>query len=332
MCSVSAPCAVGHESACEQCGEGFSRRTHHGKKQRFCGLQCSNRAQADAADARNARACETCGKTFRRRNPNAATARDAGKYCSKKCYGAARAAARAAQRIATGATLVDWFEGWHAQHVRAARGKAAHSRIAGRLAAKVCGQCGNSNPKPHSRFCSSECRRIARRKQIAGPHSVLVSVSPGRLSRWDKSRQQALGHSKNGWHLSRCKEAGLPFDAGVTFEFVRERDKGRCRQCGVKTLPAYTTKYHPLFGRVEVDPRSPTVDHIVPLRHKDNDKHGHTANNTQLLCHACNSKKSGTVTIDGVLQSDNPRRLMLLHLKTASVVRYGGGVSSLDVG
>ena len=294
MCSVSAPCAVGHESACEQCGERFSRRTHHGKKQRFCGLQCSNRAQADAANARNARECETCGKTFRRRNPNAATARDAGKYCSKKCYGAAKSVALRIARLPV--DLGEWFYSWDCAGRRVRNGERLAADKAAALAAKVCERCGKSNPKPHSQYCSRECSHPAGVVQCRTCGCNTVGKL-GRRSNCKECNRQAR-RARKGKHRKRCQRRGLPYDPRVNLARLMKRDRCVCQLCGVKVLRKFTWHIRPLLGEHVPDERSPTIDHIIPLGNKSNTQHGHTMDNTQLACWKCNTDKRDAMPVD----------------------------------
>jgi len=62
---------------------------------------------------------------------------------------------------------------------------------------------------------------------------------------------------------------------------VFKRDRYICQRCGAKTRPDYKNPNHSLY---------PNLDHIVPLS-----KGGmHSMQNTQCLCHLCNTRKWNT--------------------------------------
>jgi len=74
------------------------------------------------------------------------------------------------------------------------------------------------------------------------------------------------------------------FKKGVIYQifnpsYIFERDDYICQNCGRKTRPDFNDCNNPLY---------PNLDHIVPLS-----KGGaHTKENTQCLCHQCNTWKS----------------------------------------
>lgn len=69
---------------------------------------------------------------------------------------------------------------------------------------------------------------------------------------------------------------------------VFERDKWKCKCCGVKTKPV---------DRGTFKPRAPELDHIVPLSVGGE----HSYRNTQLLCRTCNIKKHNNSANDQML-------------------------------
>ena len=90
-----------------------------------------------------------------------------------------------------------------------------------------------------------------------------------------------------GNHRERCKKYGLPYES-VNMAFLYARDKGRCQICNCKCLKIFAN----ILGTDYPHPRSPTIDHIIPLGHPENYTHGHTKENTQLCCFQCNTDKN----------------------------------------
>ena len=80
----------------------------------------------------------------------------------------------------------------------------------------------------------------------------------------------------------RAKKAGVPYIYGIKPEQVFDRDRWRCQLCGCPT---------PKRLRGKNLPRSPEVDHIVPISQGG----GHTWDNVQCLCRACNAIKRATI-------------------------------------
>jgi hypothetical protein len=54
-------------------------------------------------------------------------------------------------------------------------------------------------------------------------------------------------------------------------------------------------------------PDSPCVDHIVPLNHPANTRHGHTDDNVQIAHRKCNEAKGCTVACPSLFECDNQR-------------------------
>ena len=114
-------------------------------------------------------------------------------------------------------------------------------------------------------------------------------------------------YKKQQKHRKRCEAKGLPYDPALKMQFIGERAGWKCEICGKQCLQYF--KWLPvgdnLYG--EVHNMSPTQDHIVPLNHPDNWTHGHTAENTQLACHQCNSVDKNMDTTPEMIESIHPR-------------------------
>jgi hypothetical protein len=59
-------------------------------------------------------------------------------------------------------------------------------------------------------------------------------------------------------------------------------------------------------------PLSPCIDHIVPINHRDNTRHGHTSENVQIAHRQCNEAKGCLVACESLLTCDNPREWLAI--------------------
>lgn len=84
-------------------------------------------------------------------------------------------------------------------------------------------------------------------------------------------------HSRIAHRRRRAKVSGVRVEA-VNPSIVFQRDKWKCQLCGCKVLRS---------KRGECDPRSPELDHIIPLSQGGE----HSYRNTQCACRACNQAK-----------------------------------------
>jgi hypothetical protein len=87
------------------------------------------------------------------------------------------------------------------------------------------------------------------------------------------------GHGKPE---KRAKRKGVPYVYGIKPERVFDRDGWRCQLCGCKT---------PQRLRGKNQPRSPEVDHIIPISQGG----GHLWENVQCLCRECNQRKRARI-------------------------------------
>lgn len=88
---------------------------------------------------------------------------------------------------------------------------------------------------------------------------------------------------------SRARKAGVYIEV-VNRKVVYERDKYKCKECGVKVVISKTYQ-----------PNMATIDHIVPISLGG----PHTYSNVRTLCHSCNSKRGNTI--------DKPTQLTLFN-------------------
>ncbi len=111
-----------------------------------------------------------------------------------------------------------------------------------------------------------------------GPRSVCLNEQCEREHKkaLKRKERQAYGNT----HRRRAKRFGCDFEP-VNPLYVFERDRWRCKLCGVST---------PRSLRGSIDDRAPELDHIVPLSIGG----AHTAANLQCACRSCNGKKGAT--------------------------------------
>lgn len=145
---------------------------------------------------------------------------------------------------------------------RAARDRKRHEREQQREAARewrlsvprICKECGEPfySESDSAAYCCDACRRRA-------------------------SYRRKLGKKAHGYRRRmRIKVTRLTYDRTVTLDAVYRKFRGRCCECGRKTVRSNGYR-----------PDQATLDHIVALGNNGT----HTWDNVQLLCSDCNSRK-----------------------------------------
>lgn len=108
-------------------------------------------------------------------------------------------------------------------------------------------------------------------------------------------------------HTVRAKRRGLPrsYSVAMSIDRVGDRDGWVCQLCMC-----------PIDDHMaRSGPYSPCVDHIVPLNHNANTRHGHTPDNVQIAHRRCNEKKGCSVACPSLFECDNPRK----HVRDAAI-------------
>lgn len=149
-------------------------------------------------------------------------------------------------------------------------------------------RCIENEAKEISRLYEAQCRSLS-----AWMHEW---DSPLRARRARKA-SKPKGSKK---HATRAKRRGLPRSYGnaMSIECVGKKDDWICRLC-MKAIQCPDSRQ----GRW-----SPCVDHIVPLNHPANTRHGHTRNNVQIAHRTCNETKGCSLACPSLLECDDPRR------------------------
>jgi 5-methylcytosine-specific restriction endonuclease McrA len=101
-------------------------------------------------------------------------------------------------------------------------------------------------------------------------------------------RRKAI-HGNRSTFRKRCRKYGVYYEP-VSKKKILDRDKWKCQLCGCKLLDKYTK----ICGTRSVHPRSPTLDHIIPLSLGPEVCPGHIESNLQAACWDCNVQKGAT--------------------------------------
>lgn len=286
------------EKLCEECGAKFTAVGLHDIKLRvLChDPQCRKSRKKKVTKASRARRAEgvfvlprkqkqkrcckfsKCGKEL--------TRRDQKEYCDRACY---FAAIDAGEQQFKGrvrdewAGLVDWAYEWDALRPRPRKKRRGSVR-------PPCQHCGKEINSGSSRFCSYACVknwRGTRQCDACGvdvPRSNSFSKCRCETCR-ERLRKEANRRGKNRCgrnHRQRARHHGVAY-LPVPVKAVYERDGYRCQICRRRCLKS--AMFSKTDGRIH--PRSPTIDHIVPMACGGN----HEPGNLQTACHACNSAK-----------------------------------------
>lgn len=151
-----------------------------------------------------------------------------------------------------------------------------------------CRQCGNPLRSGQINCCSSVCRaahlrgkkyrprRVYERRCMRCSRTFTTQQKQIVMCRWCK--RALLPFRDHGKAERRAKRAGVPYTHGIQPEKVFARDGWRCHLCGCRT---------PKHLRGKNRPRSPEVDHIVPISAGG----GHIWENVACACRQCNMKK-----------------------------------------
>lgn len=287
---------------CKVCGGGFVR-TRHGQK--CCSPGCREEARKIAGQAtrdRNAKrakkyTCLNCGELFQRKRFKSGNISCQRKYCTRECAFEARKLKKpcAVRPLEVAGQLASWFMSWGDDYWPrvypcAECGTRCVQRKAEPTAKPLCYGCWRRQPKPPKpmpcEMCGVEidgrggrrrcddCRRVAALKQ-----------------RRDAKKRRRQKHGAACTFRQRCKRYGAPYTS-VSKKAVMDRDRWKCQLCGEKLLDRFTT----IMGTRTPHPRSPTIDHIVPLSFGPTSP-GHVFDNCQAACFECNSHR-GTKPID----------------------------------
>jgi 5-methylcytosine-specific restriction endonuclease McrA len=104
---------------------------------------------------------------------------------------------------------------------------------------------------------------------------------------WSNDAADPLHVGDNvGGHKIRCIKYGCHYES-FPAKSILHRDNWTCQICQRELLAKWTK----IDGSETPHPRSPTIDHIVPLSYGPSGP-GHRPDNVQAACWSCNIKKS----------------------------------------
>lgn len=319
---------------CGHCGqllERYEAARRPGQTQFFCTIQCSGYAKANNIEDITERYCLYCKarivreyKTIhggRNRNKRLNIRKgDTGKYCNKRCRGdhmIAMNQIKATMFLDLG-TLLVWEYKRKTMYV--ADGYLQSTQLLN-VAAPIL-WLPNIRRKTFDRALDIFSRTYTKRFKAACRALVIDRrmttdcVRCGCRFKTTKVCAKMCGrcreavYKKQSRHRKRCEAKGLPYDPSLKMQFIGDRAKWICEICKKPCLKQFT--WLPVgdnpYGKVK--DMSPTQDHIVPLNHPDNWTHGHTAANTQLACHQCNSVHKNMDTTQAMIDCKNPRKAL----------------------
>lgn len=216
--------------------------------------------------------CLACGKAFKRDRG----ARDAAKYCSRAC---------------AFSNISDWC-------YRAPVGPAAEPKPYA-FACAVCA-CPFVSRQPNAIVCPQvECKKEHARRKSREYSAKLKPVVQRACKHCGMGFTPAYGDARRAFcskrcgkkfarrgiskcHTARARRFGVPRCYSIKPEAVFARDGWRCQLCGCATPERLRGTYND---------RAPELDHIIPLSKGG----GHTWDNVQCACRACNGAKGNNV-------------------------------------
>jgi len=276
--------------ACKSCGEIVKQPPGRGKRHQYCSDKCRKDEERRAANSYK-RTCEACGKEFKGGSKT--------RFCGPDCRYKNRLVIKPCEQCGTSFKQHDANARFCSQSCNMlSRGPKIAEMNKQRAVQRQCLCCQKPFRKRGSgrnvgKYCSRECAFGARRLRL--PCARLTkrrgTTLDAHLAIWfcswgnDASDTLYIGESAGG-HKKRCIKYGCHFESFAAWR-IFERDGWRCQICECDLLPKWTN-----VGELETPhPRSPTIDHIVPLSFGPSGP-GHRPENVQAACWSCNSKKS----------------------------------------
>lgn len=254
---------------CADCGCSITQPPGKGRKRAVC-------AECKAARKRRAMSviCISCGKPFSSSTRNAM-------FCSAGCRWRRRPA------VVKCAACEKPFQQKHSMQKCCSRECGVVSGARSRIPIRRGFQCQHCGVPFHRRpyrtankYCSRECAFGAKRLSSGGSaFAQLLSW----FDNWGADALPAVA-SRGTNHKARCRRFGVPYEP-VDRDRVFRDAEWKCAICGCEMLRQHTV----IDGRL--DPRSPTIDCIIPLAAGPGTP-GYVEGNVQACCHACNVRKS----------------------------------------
>ena len=260
--------------ACKGCGAEF-RKTR--QTTLYCSAACSKSSSAQKYK------CLNCGVEFKKRKyPSGATSCQT-KYCSRECAFEARRLKKpcAKRPLEVAKRLAKWFFSWGDDQwplTAACVGCGVKFNAQASPEGVTHGKCESCRDQ---RLCPGCGCFLKRGRRFCDP----CADARQREYRRSYRRRHRRKHGSNCTFRQRCRKYGVPYER-VSKQAVMRRNRWRCQLCGDKLLRSYET----IAGTRTPHPRSPTIDHIIPLSRGPGSP-GHVFDNCQAACYACNSER-----------------------------------------
>jgi hypothetical protein len=285
------PFRLGDRGECQHCGADFAKKK---KQQRFCCFECNtaDAAKTPRGPAAKIYTCMNCDEPFCRKRFPSGDVSCGTKYCSRECaFEARRLKKKCAERpLEVASKLATWFlswgdDQWPVTSVCQPCGRPFVSQRNAESPAHVaCGCCRaaaqRSSMKKHKQ-CPDCGGELKKGRWLCEP----CAATRGKENKRKNRRAHRKRHGQATTFRKRCRKYGAPYTS-VCKEAVMSRGKWKCQLCGVKLLRSFTT----IVGTRTPHPRSPTIDHIVPLSFGPSSP-GHVLDNCQAACWQCNCQR-----------------------------------------
>lgn len=290
-------CAISHRLYCEDC-DAFAKADRRQKKRdcnRACYARINRGEHVRTPRSRKEKLCQWCSKHITGRT-------NCTKYCSPQCF-----------REARNAGVQSWDRTrqiesiWH----RGGRWACAPSRkpvreirtaftsflskvraliVRASTPTSVCKVCGVEVGRDRKGFCSPDCvqryeepmpcRKCGQQAIAKAGRKSATCDECKRKANAEANRRAKQRYGRN--HRQRARHHGVKYVA-FPVRSIYERDGYKCQLCRGQVLPK--AAYRKRDGKIH--PRSPTIDHIVPMCKGGN----HEPVNCQTACFSCNTKK-----------------------------------------
>lgn len=258
--------------SCQDCGQQIAQPPGKGRKRVICG-QCYIQRKKNA----HAVTCIVCGEAFRSQDKKAM-------YCSNKCRWPYRLVEKPCVVCGTVFRQKRSKQRCCSRECGAAASAAKPRKKRRVYQCLHCGRPFHRSPyRTANKYCSRECAFAKKRIRAEGDSfAELFSW----FANWnlDASCFSARHPCASTSHKARCKRYGLPYEPINRLAVFRSAGWA-CQICGCGLLKKYTR----VGGKV--DPKSPTIDCIIPLSAGECSP-GYVYENVQAACHACNVQKA----------------------------------------
>lgn len=227
--------------------------------------------------------CRNCGHSFIKSNQGG---NSSGLFCTKKCAGQYRSRSKATRLKNLLKSVLAAIDQHTIKVVASLR--AERKNIEARFAKAIAQEC-------------AECLDCGEPLEVIDCKYWKV---PKRCARCRRKRGRKPGSKK---HTTRARKKSLPRSYSIAIETVGDRDGWVCQLCG-NAIQDRQSRTGPL---------SPCIDHIVPINHARNTKHGHTVDNVQIAHRLCNERKGCSIADESLLYCESPR----LHLASKHIIQ-----------